>query len=130
MSVADRIEDHQARCRPHVVRLQMIARDPGAAGTRHAVAEVIGATRAILAEAAAAASDARAAAGSGRGADTFLGVRLSRLTAAADDAVAAAGAGDAASLRRKLRRFDALTAAIWTVQQSMPDPAPVPGPRS
>jgi hypothetical protein len=45
-------------------------------------------------------------------------VRLSRLTAAAGDAVAAAGAGDFSQLRRHLRRFEALTSAIWAVQDA------------
>jgi hypothetical protein len=36
--------------------------------------------------------------------------------AAAGDAVAAAGAGDFAQMCRHLRRFEALTSAIWAVQ--------------
>jgi len=43
-------------------------------------------------------------------------VRLSRLAAAAEDAVATAGAGDFIQLSRHLRRFEALTSAIWAVQ--------------
>ena len=90
---ADTIEDHQARCQPYMLRLQMIALDEtGIALTWQAVTEVVQATGAILAEAEAAGSDARAAAGPG--AATFLGVRLSRLAAAANDAIAAAGEGD------------------------------------
>ena len=51
-----------------------------------------------------------------------------RLAAAADDAAAAARAGGAAELRRHLRRFDTLTAAIWTVQDALSVTHPVPGP--
>ena len=55
----------------------------------------------------------------GRGAEPiFLSVRLSRLAAAAGDAVAAAGAGDFTQLSRHLRRFEALTSAIWAVQDA------------
>ena len=54
-----------------------------------------------------------------RGDGTFLRVRLDRLAASADDAVAAARAGDSGELRRHLRRFDTLTAAIWTVQDAL-----------
>jgi hypothetical protein len=125
MTIAGKIEDHQVRCRPHVVRLQMIAHDEaGTTLTWQAVTDVIQATGAILAEAEAAGSDARAAAGGGPGAATFLGVRLSRLTAAANDAIAAAGEGDSGLLRRHLHRFEVLTSAIWTVQQAVSGPDP------
>jgi len=104
----------------------MIAYDQaGVPLTWQAVTEVIAATGAILAEAEAAGSDARAAAGAGPGAATFLGVRLSRLTAAANDAIAAAGEGDSGQLRRHLHRFEVLTSAIWTVQQAVSGPDPV-----
>ena len=68
MTSADQIEDHQARCQPHVLRLRMIARDEAGARalTWQAVAEVTQATEAILAEAEAAGSDARAGAARGR----------------------------------------------------------------
>jgi len=125
MTIADKIEDHQARCQPHVLRLRMIARDE--AGTTlswQAVTEVIQATGAILAEAEAADSTARAAAGAGPGAAIFLGVRLSRLAAAASDAIAAAGDGDSGQLRRHLHRFEVLTSAIWTVQEAVSRPDP------
>ena len=52
MTIADKIENHQARCQPYVLRLRMIARDePGTALTWQAVTEVMQATKAILAEA-------------------------------------------------------------------------------
>ena len=125
MTTTGKIEDHQARCVPDVLRLRMIARDEaGGALNWQAVTEVIQATGAILAEAEAADSDARAAAGGGPGAATFLGVRLSRLAAAANDAIAAAGDGDSGQLRRHLHRFEVLTSAIWTVQQAVSGPDP------
>ena len=112
MTIADRVDDHEARCQPHMLSLRMIAGyEAGTALSRQAVGEVIQATEAILAEAGAAVSDARAG--------TFLTVRLSRLAAAADDVIAAARAGDAAQLRRYLHRLDVLTSAIWTVQEAV-----------
>jgi hypothetical protein len=121
MTAADKIEDHQARCLPYMLRLRMIARDEaGMTLTWQAVTEVIQATEAILAEAKASGSDARAEAGPGTA--TFLNARLSRLTAAANDAIAAAGDGDSGLLRRHLHRFEVLTSAIWTVQQAVSGP--------
>lgn len=121
VTIADQIEDHQARCLPHMLRLRMLARDEAQAALPwHAVLEVFQATEAILAEAEAAGRgvrDARAAAGDDRGAGTFLSVRLNRLATAADDLVLAAGSGDFAQLRRHLHRFEVLTTAIWTVQR-------------
>ncbi len=123
MTIVDRIEDHQARCQTHLLRLRMLARDEaGTALSRQWVAEVIRATGAVLAEAEAAGSDARAAAGPA--AETFLSVRLTRLATAANDVIAAAWAGDSAQLGRHLHRFDVLTSAIWTVQRSVCGPAP------
>ena len=121
MTAADKIEDHQARCQPYMLRLRMIARDEaGTTLTLQAVTEVIQATEAILAEAKASGSDARAEAGPGT--TTFLNARLSRLAAAANDAIAAAGEGDFGLLRRHVHRFEVLTSAIWTVQQAVSGP--------
>ena len=121
MTIADRIEDHQARCQPHVLKLRMIASDETANELPwEVVLEVIEATEAILAEAGAAVRDARS--GGGPEAGNFLSVRLSRLTVAASDAVAAAGTGEAGQLRRALHRFDVLTSAMWTVQQAVCSP--------
>ena len=122
MTATDQIEDHQARCQPHLLRLQMLARDEaGTTLASHLLTEVVQATEAIVAEAEAA---GRAAAAAGPAAGTFLSVRLSRLAAAADDVIAAAWAGDSAQLRRHLLRFDVLTSAIWTVQRSVFGPGP------
>jgi hypothetical protein len=122
MDVTDQLEDHQARCFPHLLTLRMLARyTPETPIPWLAVTEVTRATGAILAEVEAA---VRAVMGGGSGGTAgpgigiFLGVRLSRLAAAADDAIAAAGAGDFTQLRTHLRRFDTLTAAIWAVQDA------------
>jgi hypothetical protein len=127
MSVADQVQDHQARCLTHLISLRMLARDePGTPPARWAVAEIARATSAILAEAEAAGRAALAAAGGGhnRGGETFLRVRLDRLAAAAKDAIAAAQAGNPAELRRHLYRFDTLTSAIWTVHDAVYAPPP------
>ena len=134
MTVDGTLEDHRVRCQPYLLRLRMIARDdPGLLLTQLTVAEVIQATEMVLAEAEAAGGDVQAAAGdvqaaagvsgSGPGAPAFLRVRLNRLAGAANDAIAAAGAGDSGQLRGHLRRFDVLTAAIWTVHQAVYGPA-------
>ena len=134
MTVDGTLEDHRVRCQPYLLRLRMIARDdPGLLLTQLTVAEVTQATEMVLAEAEAAGGDVRAAAGdvraaagvsgSGPGAPAFLRVRLNRLAGAANDAIAAAGAGDSGQLRGHLRRFDVLTAAIWTVHQAVYGPA-------
>jgi hypothetical protein len=120
MTVADRTEDHRARCLPHLITLRMLVRtEADAPLPRLAADEVARATQAILAEARAAgreAADRGIGLVPGGGQGTFLGVRLSRLAAAADDAITAAWTGDFAQLRRCLARFDTLTSAIWTVQ--------------
>ena len=120
MSVADQIQEHQERCLAPLISLRMLAE--GEAGTplpRWVVVEVAQATGAVLAEAEAEGRAALSAVGGHPGDETFLRVRLDRLTAAADDAITAARAGDSAEMRRHLRRFDSLTSAIWTVQGSL-----------
>ena len=106
MNLTDQLEDHQARCLPHLLTLRMLARfTPEAPLPWLAVAEVEAAVLAVT--------------GDGPdfpGAGIFLGARLSRLAGTADDAIAAAGAGDFTQLRTQLRRFDTLTSAIWAVQ--------------
>lgn len=124
MTAADEIRDHQARCQPHMLRLRMLAR--GEDGSGPLAAEVVQATGAIIAEAEASSRAALATGvgGSNPGAGTFLGVRLNRLVVAADEAIAAARDGDPAGLRLHLRRFEALTLAIWTVQDALYGQAP------
>jgi hypothetical protein len=128
MSVTEQIQDHQARCLTHLIILRMLAQtEPGALIPRRVVVEIARATGAVVAEAKAGGQAVLAAAADEhhRGHGTFLRVRLDRLAAAAEDAVAAARAGDSADLRRHLHRFDTLTAAIWTVQDSLSGTHPV-----
>jgi len=135
MTAADEIRDHQARCQPYMFRLRMLAR--GEAGSGPLAVQVGQATGAVIAEAEAASRAALAAGadGSHPGAGTFLRVRLDRLTAAAGEAIAAAQNDNLADLRLHLHRFEALTSAIWAVQDSLygqlpsirPEPVPPPG---
>jgi hypothetical protein len=123
MSVIDQIQEHRARCVAPLISLRMLAQ--GEAGTplpRWVVVEVAQATGTVLAEAEGAGRAALAAIGvSGdRPEDeTFLRVRLDRLAVAADRAIAAARAGDSGEMRGHLHRFDALTSAMWTVQDAV-----------
>ena len=134
MTFADQIRDHQSRCHPHLLRLQLVARgEVGSTVPRQIAAEVRDATNAILAEAEAAVRTALAAAADrrrGPATETFLRARLTRLAGAADEAVSAAGGGHAPGLRSRLRRFDALTSAIWTVQHAVYGQVPLPRPAS
>jgi hypothetical protein len=120
MSVADAIHDYRERSLPHLARLRMLsAGETGTPPSAAVAAEVARATGAVVAQAEAASRLALAAARAG-GADDgrgpFLAARLARLSAAADDAVAAARDGNAATLRDRLQRFDALTSAIYTAE--------------
>jgi hypothetical protein len=123
MSFADQIQEHEARCLAPLISLRMLAQ--GEAGTplpRWVLIEVAQATGTVLAEAESVVRGAFGAAGAGRdhpGDDAFIRVRLDRLAAAADAANAAARAGDAGGLRQHLRRFEALTSAIWIVQDGV-----------
>ena len=115
------------RCVAPLSSLRMLAQ--GEAGTplpRWVVVEVAQATGTVLAGAEGAGRAALAAigvSGDRPGDETFLRVRLDRLAAAADRAIAAARAGDSGEMRGHLRRFDALTSAMWTVQLSVCDEA-------
>lgn len=125
MTVADAIRDHQARCRQHLLRLHLLARDQAGATARQVAVEVEQAASAVLDEVAVSLTPAAVADGRDPGAGSLLAARLARLRAAADEVVAAARDGDAAGLRRQVRRFDALTSAMWTVQHAISDPASV-----
>jgi hypothetical protein len=122
MSVADQIQEHQVRCVAPLITLRMLAQgEAGEPLPRWGVVEVARAVGTVLAEAEAA---GRAALAVGvrnghPGDGTFLRVRLDRLAAAAEDAITAARVGNSAEMRRHLRRFDTLTAAIWTVQDAV-----------
>lgn len=93
-------------------------------------AEVRDATNAVLAEAETAIRAALAAGDKRRkpATETFLWARLTRLADAADRAVNAAHGGHAPALRGRLRRFDELTSAIWTVQDAVCGQVPLPRP--
>jgi hypothetical protein len=134
VTFADQIRDHQSRCHPHLLRLQLMARgEAGATVPRQIAAEVRDATDAILAEAEAAVRTALAATADRRrepATETFLRARLARLAGAADEAVNAARAGHAPGLRSCLRRFDELTSAIWAVQHAVYGQVPLPRPAS
>ena len=123
MSVADQIQEHQDRCLAPLISLRMLAQgEAGVPLPRWVVVEVARGTSTVLAEAEAASRAVLTAAGFGgghQGDETFLRVRLDRLAAAAGDAITAARAGDFGEMRRHLRRFDALTSAIWTVQDAV-----------
>jgi hypothetical protein len=120
MTPTDEIRDHQARCQPYLLRLRLMARNETGTLPAEVVTEVAEAVGAILAEAEAAGRAVCATAMDSRGsAGLFLRVRLNRLEVAADDAIAAARAGNLGEMRRHLHRFDALTSAIWTVQQAV-----------
>ncbi len=121
MSITDQIQEHQTRCLASLISLRMLAQgEAGAPLPRWVVVEVAQATGMVLAEAEAAGRAGLAAVGGDRpGDETFLRVRLDRLAAAADDAIAAARAGDSGEMRRNLHRFDALTSAIWTVEEAV-----------
>jgi hypothetical protein len=135
VSPADDIQDHRARCQPQLLRLRMLVRsEAGLPEPLQIVAEIAEATGAILDGAEAADHAARTAAQVNRAssmAGMFLRVRLNRLAAAAEDAIAAARTEDFARMRHHLRRFEALTSAMWTVQDAVygPRPARRPGPR-
>jgi len=122
VGLEDEIQDHRARCQPHLLTLRMIARSEAAmVQPLQIVAEITEATGAILDCA------ARVIAEVTRGITVvgmFLRVRLNRLAAAAEDAIAAAQAEDFARMRHHLRRFEALTSAMWTVQDEVYDPRP------
>ena len=122
MTVAEEIQDHQARCQPYLIALRMLARNEGE--LTRAEAEIGRATNAIIAEARAASQAALADRNRRHpGGDSFLHVRLNRLARAAAEAVAAAREGDAARLRHYLRRFEAVTDAIWTAERAVCSPA-------
>jgi hypothetical protein len=131
MTFANQTRDHQARCRPHLLRLRLVARgEASTTSSSQVAAEVRDATNAILAEAEAAIRTALAATDNRLtpATETFLLARLARLADAADEAVDAARGGHAPTLCSRLRRFDELTSAIWTVQDAVCGRVPLPRP--
>jgi len=127
MTAADRTQECYTRCVLRLTRLQLLA--GGGAGARlppGAAGEVGHAARAIVAETDAAGQAAVAVVAESRrsSAAVFLAARQARLAAAAEDLVAATAGGSAAALSRPLRRFEALTTALWTVQYDLRPASP------
>jgi len=120
VALAEQIDNHESRCRQHLLRLRMLARTPDdAALSREVAVEVRDATNAIIAEAEAMSRTAITAAGErDPQAETFVWVRITRLATAADRAVGAAHSRDMSQLRADLHHFDALTSAIWAVERA------------
>lgn len=130
MTFADQIREHQSQCHPHLRRLRLLARgEDDVIVPRQVTAEVREATSAVITQAEATIRKALAAtAGKSRepAIETLLRARLTRLADAADEAVRAALVRDTPRLRSVLRRFEALTSAIWTVQHDLYGNMPVP----
>jgi hypothetical protein len=130
-SAADEIQERCGRCLPYLARLLMLAGlpagEPFPAGLAVQISHVAGL---VLAEARAAGLIAAATVTGRRSAAAgeFLAVRQARLAAAAAEVVAAAGNEDAAALRGHLRRFEALTSAMWAVYLDIGAPAASPLP--
>jgi hypothetical protein len=119
MTTADPRGDRQLRYQRQLLRLRMqVLSQDGMVPARKA-AEIRDATNAVIAEVEATSRAVLEAGGHEPEAETFLWVRVTRLAMAADDAVNAARSGDLAALRARLRHFDALTSAIWTVQHAV-----------
>ncbi len=131
MAAAHRARECYTRCVPRLARLRLLTGDGvGAPLPPGAAAEAGQAARAIVAETGAAGQAAVAAVAESRrgSAAVFLAARQARLAAAADEVVAAAADGSAAMLSRPLRRFEALTTALWTVQSDLPSATPAGAP--
>ncbi len=129
MTTAHRTRECYTRCVPRLARLRLLAGDAAAAPLPPGAAGEVGqAARAIVAETGAAGQAAVDAVAESRrsSAAVFLAARQARLAAAADDLVAAAEDGSAAALSRPLRRFEALTTALWTVQSDLRPASPPP----
>jgi hypothetical protein len=120
MTMTEIVRGHQARSVPHLARLRMLA--DGQAETPlppGVLREVTAAVAAVMAEAQAAGSAVATASVSGAGNQPLLAARMHRLGRAAREAVASARDGNPAVLRNRVRRFEAMTSAMWTVHLSM-----------
>lgn len=119
MTTADLKGNRQLRCQRQLlrVRMQVLSQDGMASAVQ--AAQIRRATNAVIAEVEATSRAVLEAGGHAPGAETFLWVRVTRLAMAADQAVHAARNGDTSELDAHLRHFDALTSAIWTVQDAV-----------
>jgi hypothetical protein len=119
MTTVDRMGDRQLRCQRQLLRLRMLVlSQDGLTPARRAV-EIRDATNAVIAEVETTSRAVLEAGGHEPGAETFLWVRVTRLAMAADQAVNAAHSADISALDAHLRHFDALTSAIWAVQDAV-----------
>jgi hypothetical protein len=118
MATANSVGDRRSRCQRQLLGLRMLVMGQDGIRPRQA-AEVQEATNAVIAEAETMSRALAKAGGREPGTETFLWVRVARLTMAADDAVNAARDGDRAELDAHLRHFEALTSAMWAVQDAM-----------
>ena len=125
MTITDTVREHEARCVPHLVRLRMLAREPAGMPLPSGLAGAVGvAVDAVMTEAEAS-GRAMIRESAGRGPSGYLpllAARLDRLGRAAWEAVVSARDGDGGILRERLHRFDAMAAAMWTVQLSVCEP--------
>ena len=119
MTTAGPMSDRQLRCQRQLVRLRMLVLSQDGMTPARQAAEIRDATNPVIAEVEATSRAVLEAGGHAPGAQTFLWVRVTRLAMAADQAVNAARSGDTSALDAHLRHFDALTSAIWAVQDAV-----------
>lgn len=117
---ANQTANGRLRCRQQLSRLRTLALgQEDAAIPQQAAGEVREAANSVLAEVEAMSRATLEGGQRDPGAETFLWVRVTRLAVTADQAVDAARRGDAAELLARLRHFETLTSAIWTVRDAM-----------
>jgi hypothetical protein len=119
MTFDDPVADRQLRCQRQLLRLRLLILSQDGMTPARQAREIRDATNAVIAEVEATSRTVLEAARQEPGAETFLWVRVTRLAMAADQAVNAARSGDTSGLDAHLRHFDALTSAIWTVQDAV-----------
>jgi hypothetical protein len=122
MTAAEDIAERRVRCAAHLARLRLLAAPPAGEPFSPAMAEEISQQISLILAEAAAATQAVVSAAAGsrrRPVAGFLGVRLDRLMSAATEIIDAVKAADAALLHRNVRRFEALTSAMWAVELAM-----------
>jgi hypothetical protein len=119
MTTADPKRDRQLRCQRQLLRLRMLVLSQEGMTPARRAGEIRAATNAVIAEVEATSRALLKAGEHAPGAQTFLWVRVTRLALAADQAVHAARSGDISALDAHLRHFDALTSALWAVQDAV-----------
>jgi len=119
MTTADLKGDRQSRCQRQLLRLRILVLSQDGMTPARQAAEIRDATNAVIAEVEATSRAVLQAGSQEPEAETFLWVRVARLATAADQAVNAARSGDISGLDAHLRHFDALTSAIWAVEDAV-----------